>query len=323
MIDQLEVCLKEFDALRSNDSLPMHYIYDGGASSFRVQICGIIHGNEVGSLPTIIQLIKDLESKRRTFSGKISICLGNPEAARLNRRFIDADLNRLFLSPQPKQHRSSHEGKRAKELMPILSECDLLLDLHQTNLASKRAFFIFPNSPLSEAWARTIGGTNAYVNSTPTTPNPSYQCSDDFIWSQGKPALTLELGKAGFHESAQRVSTTAIDNLLSHIDQLVRLGIEHNNEATLQYLKGIDLGNLEIFTTVHREPYHTINHQLRDGLINFHPVEKGDVLSAQNTPMLLAPLDGVLLFPKYPSRDHSGQINETLPKEIFRIIQRT
>ena len=320
MIEQLEKYLTEFNTLRSSQTLPMHYEYDGGKSSFRIQICSIIHGNEVGSLPTVIQLIRDLESNKISFNGKISILLGNPEAAKLNRRFIDADLNRLFIVPQPEIHNSTHEAKRARELMPILSQCDLLLDLHQTNLASNRAFYIFPNSKISLAWAKVIGGANAYVDSTPKIKKPTYQCSDDFIWSQGKPALTLELGKAGFHEPAKTVSTIAIQNLLTQANDLISMGVEHNQAQTIEHFQNSSSSHLEMFETAHREPYHTAEHQLKAGLINFHPVTKGEVLSAPDTPTIIAPISGDLLFPKYPRRSQIGTISETLPKEIFRII---
>ena len=90
------------------------YQYDGGQCSYTIHISGIVHGNEVGSLPTLVHLIEDLESQNTYFGGQINITLGNLEAARLNRRFIDADLNRLFLKSQllTRQRRCSHLLRR-------------------------------------------------------------------------------------------------------------------------------------------------------------------------------------------------------------------
>ena len=77
------------------------------AVSVLLHLSGIIHGNEVGSLPTLIQLIEDLETGATYHGGKINVTLGNPEASKLNRRFVDADLNRLFLDNQPLEHQDT------------------------------------------------------------------------------------------------------------------------------------------------------------------------------------------------------------------------
>ena len=322
MIQKLNAYLQEFHSLsvEQNNEYPWQYVYNGQKSTFRIQICGIIHGNEVGSLPALIELMRTLETGDIEFPGIISIVLGNPEAAKLNQRFVEADLNRLFLESQPASHIDTHEAIRARMLMPILSECDILLDLHQTMLASHQAFFICPRSEISIAWANALNGTRAYIDSTPTTKTPTYQCSDDFIWHQRKPALTLELGEAGFHQPAEKVSKTVITNLLATATDLIEQGIEHDRSRTLAWLKNVPNQLIE-HRTVHREPYHSTAHALRSDVINFQPVSKGDIISEPGTPTMSIPEDGFILFPKYPRRDEAGQICEDLPKEIFRIIQ--
>lgn len=322
MIQQLKGYLQEFRTLSAHQEhgYPWQYVYNGQASTFRIQICGIIHGNEVGSLPALIDLMHSLESGSVSFPGIISIVLGNPEAALLNQRFVDADLNRLFLHPQPTTHVDTHEARRARSLMPILSQCDILLDLHQTMLASHQSFFICPRSEITIAWANVLGGTQSYIDSTPTTTAPTYQCSDDFIWHQNKPALTLELGEAGFHQPAEDVSKTVIANLLSTAQTLIEQRIEHDREKTLAWLNRVPHQLME-YRTIHREPYHSSSHTLRNGIINFHPVSKGEFVHAPEAPTIVIPEDGFILFPKYPRRDDSGNICEDLPKEIFRIIQ--
>lgn len=308
----------------TNNGFPL-YQYDGGQSSYTIHISGIIHGNEVGSLPTLVHLIEDLESQNTYFGGQINISLGNLEAARLNQRFIDADLNRLFLKSQPKEHQSTHEGKRARELMPLLEQCDVVLDLHQTMLPSAMPFYIFPNTPQAIAIAEAIGGTTAYIDATPTNDTPTYQCADEFVWRQGKPALTLELGEAGFHTPADRASSTAVRNLITLFERLriQQLLTSPYSDDLLSTIQASRVESLSWYTTVHRQPYHSQDLHLKPDLINFHPVDKGERLTAEGTPELFAHCDGRLLFPKYPKRDAQGHICETLPKEIYRIIQKT
>lgn len=322
--EKLKLYLDRFLAYGHTDlGFPL-YQYDGGQSDYTIHLSGIIHGNEVGSLPTLLKLIEDLESNSASFGAKINITLGNPEASTANRRFIDADLNRLFLPNQPVEHQATHEGTRAKAMMPILDECDLILDLHQTMLASAMPFYIFPNSPLSIAIAEAIGGTNAYIDATPTDDDPKYQCADEYVWRQGKPALTLELGEIGFHEPATVASATAVYNLIALFEQLREVKLLNNTEpaALLQSIQSHKKQSLSYYQTVHREPYASTDMQLKPGLINFHEVQKGERLSDVGTPDIIAPCSGRLLFPKYPRRDSSGSICETLPKEIFRIIQK-
>ena len=299
------------------------YQYDGGKSAYTIHISGIIHGNEIGSLPAIVQVIEHLEQKILSFGGKINITLGNLEASRLNQRFMDADLNRLFLKDQPTEHVETHEGKRARALMPLLEECNMILDLHQTMRPSAMPFYIFPNTPTAIAIAEAIGGTTAYIDATPNNDAPTYQCADEFVWRQGKPALTLELGEAGFHQPAEKTSTTAIENLVNLFETLrtQNLLTAPNEPNLLTAIRMHRMESLSWYTTVHREPYTSQALQLRPDLINFHPITKGERLSAEGTPAIFAPYDGRLLFPKYPKRDPQGNICETLPKEIYRIIQ--
>ena len=303
--------LNIFQKYNNSADYPWHWTHDGGSINFQIQCNGLIHGNETGSLPAIVQIIEEFETNKRTFGGKISIILGNPEATILDQRFVEKDLNRLFL----KQNDSSHEGKRARTLMPILAEADLLIDLHQTILPSNEAFYIFPNKKESLAWARALEISQFYVDATPSlSKEPTYQCADDFVWRMGAPSITIELGEKGIREDATALAYKAISRALDFVEEI------HSKNATISE---IALRSPEIYhyKTSHHEPYLSKEYQLRDGLINFTAVKKGDLLSAPNTPELLAPCDGMLLFPKYPRRKN-GEICESLPKEIYRIISK-
>ncbi len=320
----LETYLKQFQQVANTAvDFPL-YQYKGGQSGFTIHLSGIIHGNEVGSLPTLVALVQDLESGAVKFRGNINISLGNPEASKLNRRFVDADLNRLFLRNQPSEHIHTHEAVRARQLMPWLDKADVILDLHQTMLASEMPFYIFPKTDLSLAIVEAIGGTLAYIDATPSEDAPLYQCADEYVWRRGKPALTLELGEAGFHAPATNAASQAVRGLIGLFDEW--LNLHHASDindcdALITHIKQRSLGSLTHYQTIHREPYHSPEHRLKSGLINFVDVQQGDILSAPNSPEMIAPCTGKLLFPKYPRRNNQGKVIETLPKEIYRIIQ--
>ena len=103
----------------------------------RVAIVGGTHGNEF----TGAYLVKKFERfqnliKRPSFE-TISL-LGNPEAFKVSRRYIDRDLNRCFTRDNLENTQSnSQEDKRAKFINNKLgpkgnSRVDFILDLHST-----------------------------------------------------------------------------------------------------------------------------------------------------------------------------------------------
>ncbi|MFO0006033.1 MAG: succinylglutamate desuccinylase/aspartoacylase family protein, partial [bacterium] len=89
----------------------------------------MIHGDEVGSLPAGLDLARALRSGARRFGGRVSLIVGNPEAGLVDRRFLQADLNRVFLDLPPEHPAfGTHEHRRAAALAPVLDAADLFLD---------------------------------------------------------------------------------------------------------------------------------------------------------------------------------------------------
>jgi succinylglutamate desuccinylase len=85
--------------------------------------CGCIHGDEY-----IGKYIFERYPLGRNEDFVWRSIIANPEAMYLNQRFIDADLNRSF----PGKLDGNYEERRAYQLTKILSEFDLIIDLHQT-----------------------------------------------------------------------------------------------------------------------------------------------------------------------------------------------
>jgi succinylglutamate desuccinylase len=99
-----------------------------------VVIVGGTHGNEPGGVKAIVQLHRAFRNGEIKLNrGKISLLLGNPKAYEKEVRYIDSDLNRVFV----KQDSSSVEGKRAREIEALLGSHDdinALLDLHSVSI---------------------------------------------------------------------------------------------------------------------------------------------------------------------------------------------
>lgn len=308
-MSELQALLARFEGLcPPSASLPPFVAQAGEGGPFHLVLCCMTHGDETGSLPAAIALLESLQKGTRRFAGRLSVVLGNPPAARLGRRFGQADLNRVFLPGPP-----SWERSRAAELMPLLDQADLVVDLHQTIEATAQPFHIHPWSPVLEQWAQVLQGAQDWV----TRPmGESFAtgtcCLDEYVRDQGKAALTIELSQKGMRPQTTALALAVMDRTL---------------DAAEAILSGSDLGNMtsgatkmRLWRTSHKQPYASAELRLRAGLRNFEPVQAGELLSAPGTPELRAPCPGVLLFPKYPPRDAAGQIDGPLPVDIFRVL---
>ena len=268
----------------------------------------MIHGNEHGSLPAAVRLVEALNDGALRFGGKVTVFLGNPEASLADARYLEADLNRVFMDTGE----SRHEDQRAQELMPILDTADVFLDFHQTILPTARPFYIFPWHEEGWLWARAIGGSPVWVTRDPRVGFSSgTKCSDEYVTDRGRPGMTLELSQKGFSPAAEALCFDAMVATLAAADAA------HSGEAIAT--QAAAMPELEFMTAAHIEPFDDPAKMLRPGLVNFQQVRRGEALNAPSTPPLVAPADGVLLFPKYPDRV-DGEARAPWPREIYRLV---
>ncbi len=157
--------LDAFDRAR----VPGAYAYDrvsdhvGGEHATHLVFGSLVHGDEVGSLPAVVRVIEALRSGALKFGGRVTFFLGNPEAGLAGVRFLESDLNRVFVDSAA----DDHEGRRARQLRPILDDADVFIDLHQTIEETKHAFYIFPFGVEGWQWARAIAATPLWVTRSP------------------------------------------------------------------------------------------------------------------------------------------------------------
>ena len=89
-----------------------------------VGIMGLVHGNEpCGGFA--IDSLKDIKPKK----GTLILMKANLEAAKVNQRSVEVNLNRSF----PGKEDGKLEERIAYELFPFMKMCDYLLDLHSTS----------------------------------------------------------------------------------------------------------------------------------------------------------------------------------------------
>ena len=282
---------------------------DGGKHPTHIVFGCMVHGNEHGSLPAAVRLVEALSDGAIKFGGKVSIFIGNPEAALADSRYLEADLNRVFLNTGEDRH----EDRRAKQLMPILDTADVFLDFHQTILPTDQPFYIFPWQEIGWQWARAVQGTDVWVTRDPSVGFSSgSKCSDEYVADRGRPGLTLELSQKGFSDAAEALCLEAMVKTLQAADD-VHTGSSIGELAAQK-------PDLTFLTTTFIERFDDPEKALTPGLVNFQPVQRGQALhDARTSPPMHAPTDGVILFPKYPEREGSTA-KAPWPNEIYRLV---
>jgi len=311
--DQLQSHLRRFEELNQPEpgGYRWSHHHDGGEHTIHLVFGSMTHGDEVGSLPGVVRALERLQEGSLRFGGRLTFFIGNPEAGLERKRFLEQDLNRMFMERED----AAHEVRRARQLMPILDRADLLVDFHQTILATHRPFYICPWHRVGWLWARALAGAEHWITRPPHQSFASgLVCADEYVRLQGKAGLTLELGEQGFFPEAGELACRTIERALVIADKLAT-----RDKALDEAAMGMP--ELAFMQTVHREKFVDPKMALREGLINFEPVAEGDLLSAAGCPELRAPSSGAVLFPKYPPRDPLGNATEPRPGELYRIVQ--
>lgn len=330
---RLEELLSAFQRARAALPAPPAYewawTYDGregeGGEGPHIGASALIHGDEVGPLEGLLDVMEALSQGKLSFRGRVTCLLGNPEAARAGRRFLEDDLNRVFRALTPEEEAAgaaalpTHEARRAQELAPLLDSFDVYIDFHQTILPVAQPFYICPWGEETWRWARLMGGARAWVTRHPERGGGGLACADERVRLRGKPSLALELGALGFSPEARAAVWRSLSRAFRAAEGLEGL-------AGAARLDALDLHarahpDLTFYETTARVPLSDPRACLQPGWVNFSEVRAGQLMSPPGAPVeVRAPLAGAVLFPKYPPRDSSGAALPPAPSELFRVV---
>ena len=123
-----------------HDGIDWVTTFDSGRAGPHVVINALIHGNEISGPWSLLRL---LESGLRPQAGKLSLALANIEAFNAfdpadpgATRYLDEDMNRLWIPEKLEGSGETIELRRARELLPLYRSADRLLDLHSMSTPS-------------------------------------------------------------------------------------------------------------------------------------------------------------------------------------------
>jgi succinylglutamate desuccinylase len=280
---------------------------------------GGIHGNETAGVFALNSVLNKLD--KDLVNGNIYGISGNLKALQRNERFIDSDLNRIWLHKNLKTLQNgkilSPEEEEQKELYLLLENIlnahsgpFYFIDLHTTS--SKTLPFITINdSMVNRRFSQLfpvpiVLGIEEYLNG----PLLSY------INTLGYVSLGFESGQHD-DEHAITCAIAFIYLVLGFTELVDRKKIE-NFEVYYNLLKMESLANTNVFEIVY---LHTISEgerfKMMPNLNSFQNIKKGTLLAKSNDTDLFAERDSVLFMPLYQEIGTDGYFIIRKIKPIF------
>lgn len=113
---------------------------EGKEPGARAVILAAVHGNEPCGIAAFERILPTLQLAR----GSATFVVGNPRGLSERRRFVDANLNRMFREDGELDaaKKSSYEYARSRELAPLLRTADALLDIHSSETPGAAPFIV-------------------------------------------------------------------------------------------------------------------------------------------------------------------------------------
>ncbi|SET57300.1 succinylglutamate desuccinylase [Thalassotalea agarivorans] len=260
-----------------------------------------VHGNETAPIEICDALIKSLFKGELDLSHRTLFLFGNPDAINNGTRFIEENMNRLFMGAHSKAPGLvNKERKRAKQLEDVVTQFfeqgsnnhNIHYDLHTAIRGSyHQKFAVYPLLHGDKTWQKSqfefllACGIDTVLLSESTTTTFSYFSSTTF----DADAFTIELGKVKpFGENKQSDFEQAHNTLARLI-----------SGADMQ-LKPYDASQFNIFTihqTINRH-HEAFSLSFDDDVKNFTPFAKGDLLATDGDVKHVAQQDGeAIIFP--------------------------
>ena len=292
--------------------------YRGAEAGPLVVAIGGIHGNEPAGVLALERLFDMLEEEPRlnpgfTFRGELLALRGNVAALREGKRFIDADLNRIFRPFVP--GRPTFERHEDRELYELLTAIEtaledsplselVLLDLHTTTADGGIFAVTGDDNPslmlAAEMAVPVIKGILSGLQGTTL----HYFRSGHF-GTRPVRAVSFESGRHDDPRSVQ-LALAATVNLLRALGCVREEDVSSYHDDLLREAAG-HLPRLTELAYVHRlSPDGSDAFRMLPGFRNFQPVARDALLAQDKRGDIHAPVDGYLLMPLYQDKGEEG-----------------
>ena len=233
-----------------------------------------VHGDEVCGVETFRKILSTL----RIEAGTVICMFGNPRAIEARTRFVETNLNRLFMPDTvlKEEQKLSYEYTRAQLIKSYLERADVLLDIHASFTPKSRAFVIC--EPVAYTIVETLPVDTVVSGFDAVEPGGT----DYYMNTLGKIGICLECGYIGDKKSYE-VAENGLNAFLQtrgHVRTEVRTTRIEQTYITVQTLY---YAKSSVFRLTKR-------------FADFETVPQGTAIGIDGTSIVKAPYDGVILF---------------------------
>ena len=250
-----------------------------------------VHGDE----PCGVEALQSILPSISILSGKVTFIIANPPALKENKRFLKANLNRMFLDPDniSKADKESYEYKRAQFIKTYLDKADSLLDIHASFTPESRPFVICEKNASAIVPFLPVdlvvsgfdnvepGGTDYYMNSI------------------GKIGICLECGYLG-DPVATNIARLGILSYLQSQGHIDNVTIEQRNQNFIR------------MTSLYKTK--TSSFQLAKQFTDFEHIATESLIGTDGDNEVRAIKDSIILFARNP---------EGIDEEAFLLGEKT
>jgi len=304
-------------------------IFEGTSDGPLILVVGALHGNEPAGVHALELLFEQLEKERRDtpgfqFRGTLVGIIGNLQGYRLRQRFLEQDLNRLWIKDFVDAARVSKpetlkaETLEAKQLAACISEVlqsyqttrTIFLDLHTTS-AEGGIFSIPTNEGESLKLAEHLGAPAILgLHGSIQGDLMGYATQGGFSSAESTSGTTplpvCVAFEAGQHESPQSVTRSAIA-----VIRCLRWMHCIAQDVLVEFATRLSLPFMSFVPPVVRFRYaHHIEvadeFKMRPGYVNFQPIQAGEHLADDVRGPVLSPDNGLILMPLYQAKGSDG-----------------
>lgn len=274
-----------------------------------------IHGNEPTGIEAIRHILEKLKSKETKFHGRFLGLIGNIEAIRAEKRYIDEDMNRIWFTSildkirrTPIDEIQTAERRETKKLLEIIDPIILeevpdypviFVDLH--SFSAESGLFVISTRderniellaqlrvPLIFGIEKALHGTALkYIQNTGNIgfAFETGQHFTDFAENNATAGLMCLMAAAGC------ISATEIDDFARYYDYLNVQTENLPHKVEFLYKHIIEPGD---------------EFKMRPGFKNFDRVAKGQWLANDKHGKILAQRSGYILMPLYQQQGEDG-----------------
>ncbi len=291
-----------------NERTNKHFIAGLGQNpKTKLIVIGGMHGNEQNGVQAIQNILPQLKIHFQNHKGQAYFLKGNIEALQKNERFIEKDLNRLWLKKYLSGNRNEVADIQAlKDLHQIITEdiCHrqfehcIFLDLH-TFSAQSGVFCIPAGNDKSIAFARSFG-VPFIEKLSDMLPGTALS----YFGNKGMTSVVFEGGTHNTNEATENL-TAALWHSLAYaglVDE--KLPQVTESRSKLKFISEKYPHHLELIYRHKLEDWH--HFKMNKGYYNFKPVDKSENLALQNNQKITSPVKGYMLMPLYQKKGSDG-----------------